>query len=63
VCACTTVHLCVKLFVTAPLQQLRVGKGLDLNGMDEMDVTLKVDETFRSVLSGEGGSAYGWQCC
>jgi len=33
---------------------------LDLN---EVDVTLKYAEIFRSVLSGEGGSASGWQCC
>ena len=33
---------------------------LDLN---EVNVTLKNAETFRSVLSGEGGSATGWRCC
>ena len=33
---------------------------LDVN---EVNVTLKNAETFRSVLSGEGGSANGWRCC
>jgi hypothetical protein len=29
----------------------------------EVDVTLKNAEFFRSVLSGEGGSADGWRNC
>jgi hypothetical protein len=31
--------------------------------LSEVDVTLKKSEIFRLVLSGEGGSADGWQCC
>jgi len=33
---------------------------LDVN---EMDVTPRFAEVFRSVLSGIGGSIGGWQCC
>ena len=33
---------------------------LDLN---EVDVTPKFAEVFRSVLSGVGGSTGGWRCC
>jgi len=33
---------------------------LDLN---ELDVTLKCAEIFRSVLFGEGEPADGWRCC
>ena len=31
--------------------------------LDEVNVTLENAEIFRSVLSGEGGSANGWRCC
>ena len=31
--------------------------------LDEVDVTLENAAIFGSVLSGEGGSADGWQCC
>ena len=31
--------------------------------LDEVNVTLENAEIFGSVLSGEGGSADGWQCC
>jgi len=30
---------------------------------ESMLVTLKYNELFGPVLSGEGGSAYGWRCC
>jgi hypothetical protein len=30
--------------------------------LDEVNVTLKNAEIFGSVMSGEGGSASGWQC-
>ena len=33
---------------------------LDLN---EVDVTPRLAEVFRSVLSGVGGSTGGWRCC
>ena len=33
---------------------------LDLN---EVDVTSRFAEVFRSVLSGVGGSTGGWRCC
>jgi ABC-type antimicrobial peptide transport system ATPase subunit len=32
-------------------------------GVDEVNVTLENAEIYGSVLSGEGGSASGWQCC
>jgi len=31
--------------------------------LDMVDVTPKFAEVFRSVLSGDGGSTGGWQCC
>ena len=31
--------------------------------LDEVDVTPSFVEVFRSVLSGDGGSTGGWQCC
>ena len=35
-----------------------------LTVLDKVNVTLKKDEIFGSVLSGDGGSANGgWRCC
>ena len=31
--------------------------------LDEVDVTPRFAEVFRSVLSGVGGSTGGWRCC
>ena len=31
--------------------------------LDEVDVTPRYAEVFRSVLSGVGGSTGGWRCC
>jgi len=31
--------------------------------LDEVNVTFENAQIFGSVLSGEGGSANGWQCC
>ena len=31
--------------------------------LDEVDVTPKFVEVFRSMLSGVGGSTAGWRCC
>ena len=31
--------------------------------LDEVNVTLRFAEVFRSVLSGVGGSTGGWRCC
>ena len=31
--------------------------------LDEVDVTPRFAEVFRSMLSGVGGSTGGWRCC
>jgi hypothetical protein len=31
--------------------------------LEEVDVTPRFAEVFRSVLSGAGGSSGGWRCC
>ena len=41
---------------------LRSGVFTVLN-LDEVDVTLRFAEVFKSVLSGVGGSTGGWRCC
>jgi hypothetical protein len=36
---------------------------LTVLSLDEVDVTPRFAEVFRSVLSGVGGSTGGWRCC
>jgi len=48
------------LFLRSAQMASSVFTVLDLG---EVDVTLENAEIFGSVLSGEGGSADGWQCC
>jgi hypothetical protein len=42
---------------------LRSGVLLTILDLDEVDVTPRFVEVFRSVLFGVGGSTGGWQCC
>ena len=50
------------LFLCGVQLVLRSGV-LTILDLDEVDVTPRFAEVFRSVLSGVGGSIGGWQCC
>ena len=50
------------LFLCSVQLVLRSGV-LTILDLDEVDVTPRFAEVFRSVLSGVGGSAGGWRCC
>ena len=50
------------LFLCGIQLTLRCGV-LTILDLDEMDVTPRFAEVFRSVLSGVGGSTGGWRCC
>ena len=50
------------LFLCGVQLVLRSGVLTVLNP-DELDVTPRLVEVFRSVLSGVGGSNGGWRCC
>jgi hypothetical protein len=50
------------LFLCSVQLVLRSGV-LTILDLDEVDVTPRFAEVFRSVLSGDGGSTGGWQCC
>ena len=50
------------LFLCGVQLVLRSGV-LTVLDLDKVDVTPRIAEVFRSVLSGVGGSTGGWRCC
>ena len=50
------------LFLCGVQLVLRSGV-LTVLDLDEVDVTPRFAEVFRSMLSGVGGSTGGWRCC